>query len=244
MVGFQELTDKYRQKHYPEGYFASVAKGSGGLVLVVCGVVLALIGICPAAIPVDYLLGGMDDSMDISVLIFFIILALVFLGGGILVIIFGIKRMRMGKHQWMEKCAESSNYPMSNVEEFESQFMRTDTLIFQLDTSGVTNVLTTDYILWGNLLAVCLIKLSDIVGAYLVNLPDTIMVGNRTKKVITLNVAIFSNHNTSIVLSTREKTAHELLDLLVQRNPNIDTADRRVLHENEYETIKARLKNE
>lgn len=244
MVGFQELSDKYRQKHYPEGYFASVAKGSGGLVLVVCGVVLALIGICPAAIPVDYLLGGMDDSMDISVLIFFIILALLFLGGGIFVIIFGIKRMRMGKHQWMEKCAESSNYPMSNVEEFESQFMRTDTLIFQLDTTGVTNVLTTDYILWGNLLAVCLIKLSDIVGAYLVNLPDTIMVGNKRKMVITLNVAIFSNHNTSIVLSTREKTAHELLDLLVQRNPNIDTADRRVLHENEYESIKARLKKE
>lgn len=242
MVGFQELSDKYRQKHYPEGYFASVAKGSGGLILVVCGVVLALIGICPAAIPVDYLLGGMEDSMDISVLIFFIILALLFLGGGIFVIIFGIKRMKMGKHQWMEKCAESSNYPMSNVEEFESQFTRADTLIFQLDTSGVTNVLTTDYILWGNLLACCLIKLSDIVGAYLVNLPDTIMIGNKMKKVITLNVAIFSNHNTNIVLSTREKTAHELLDLLVQRNPDIDTADRKVLDENEYETIKEKLK--
>lgn len=242
MTGFKQVTDEYRKKHYPEGYFAKLAKGSGGIILVICGIVIALLGMCPGGVVLDNLTGEMDYSTDAGVLIFVSAVALVLLGAGILIIVFGIRRMRMGKTQWMERCVKASDYPMEVVEEFDSQFMRTDATLFQLDPSGLTNVLTTDYILYGNLLGPCLIKLSDIVGVYLVYLPDTITVGNKTKKIITLNVAVFSNHKTWFVLPTKEKLAHQLIDLIAERNSSIDTAGRRVLDEGEYQAMVEKMK--
>lgn len=242
MTGFKQVTDEYRKKHYPEGYFAKLAKGSGGIILVICGIVIALLGMCPGGVVLDNLTGEMDYSTDAGVLIFVSAVALVLLGAGILIIVFGIRRMRMGKTRWMERCVKASDYPMEVVEEFDSQFMRTDATLFQLDPSGLTNVLTTDYILYGNLLGPCLIKLSDIVGVYLVYLPDTITVGNKTKKIITLNVAVFSNHKTWFVLPTKEKLAHQLIDLIAERNSSIDTAGRRVLDEGEYQAMVEKMK--
>ena len=242
MTGFKQVTDDYRKKHYPEGYFAKLAKGSGGIILVICGVVIALLGMCPGGVVLDHLTGEMDYSTDVGVLIFVSAVALVLLGAGIFTIVFGIRRMKMGKEQWMEKCVKASDYPMEVVEEFDSQFMRTDATLFQLDPSGLTNVLTTDYILYGNLLGPCLIKLSDIVGVYLVYLPDTITVGNKIKKIITLNVAVFSNHKTWFVLPAKEKLAHELIDMIADRNSSIDTAGRRVLDESEYQAMVEKMK--
>lgn len=242
MTGFKQVTDDYRKKHYPEGYFAKLAKGSGGIILVICGVVIALLGMCPGGVVLDHLTGEMDYSTDVGVLIFVSAVALVLLGAGIFTIVFGIRRMKMGKEQWMEKCVKASDYPMEVVEEFDSQFIRTDATLFQLDPSGLTNVLTTDYILYGNLLGPCLIKLSDIVGVYLVYLPDTITVGNKIKKIITLNVAVFSNHKTWFVLPAKEKLAHELIDMIADRNSSIDTAGRRVLDESEYQAMVEKMK--
>lgn len=245
-TGFKQLTNEYKQKHYPEGYFAKLAKGSGGIVLVICGVVVGLLGMCPGGVVLDHLTGEMEDysaGSDTGLLIFFSVVALVLLAIGILIIVFGVKRMRMGKEQWMEKCVKASDYPMEIVEEFDSQFMRTDAMLFQLDPSGLTNVLTTDYILYGNLLGPCLIKLEDIVGVYLVCLPDTITVGNRVKKIMTLNVAVFSNHKTWFVLPAKEKPAHQLIDLIAERNSSIDTAGRRVLDEGEYQEMVDKMKS-
>ena len=237
MTGFNQMTDEYKMKRYPEGYFAKLAKGSGGLALVICGAVPALIGIWLGSFLVGRMTEDTEYPPDTGVIIFIAVVALILLAIGILIIVFGVKRMRMGKRQWMEKCVKASDYPMEVVEDFDSQFMKTDATLFQLDSSGLTNVLTTDYILYGNLLGPCLIKLSDIVGVYLVCLPDTITVGNKIKKITTLNVAVFSNHKTWFILPTKEKLAHQLIDLIAERNSSIDTADRRVLDEEEYQGI-------
>lgn len=242
MNGFFQITNEYRQRNYPEGYFAKIANNSGGIVMIICGVILALmglgVGILPVAGIVDKIRGANEFKMDISVIVFFIILTAILLVSGIYMVWYGIKRSMMSREEWIKKCAEISNYPESTVQEFDSQIMRTDALEFQLDMTGTTNVLTTDYILWGNLLGPCLIKISDIVGAYLVVLPDTIKLGNKIRPIHTMNLAIFSNHHTFMLLPARQERAEYLISLLGAKNPGIDTAGGKVLSDRDYDDLK------
>lgn len=242
MTAFKQITNEYKTKHYPQGYFAKLAKGSGGLALVICGALPALLGIWLVSFVVGRMTEDTEYPPDTSVAIVVAIVALILLAIGILIIVFGVRRMRMGRTQWMERCVKASDYPMEVVEDFDSQFMRTDAMWVQLDPSGILNVLTTDYILHRNLMAPCLIKLSDIAGVYMVYLTDTISVGNKIKKVTKLNVAVFSNHKTWFVMSAKEKLAHEFMDMIADRNPNIDTAGRRVLNESEYQAMVEKMK--
>lgn len=249
MKGFTEITDKYRKKHYPDGFFAAMAKNSGGIILIVCGLVLAMLGVFSAILPVNYLTsvvqGTVEYSMDASVVIFFIVVALIFLAGGGFVIWLGVKRKLMGKRQWVEKCAKISDYPESVLQDFESQLTRTDAVAFQLDpqTGYGKGVLTTDYIIWDNPVNPCLIKVSDIVCVYRASLSYTYYVGNRARKGYNLHLVIFSNHKTIINLQTTQERAVHLTSLLMNKNPNIDTAGGIVLTEDQYDTMIEKMKS-
>lgn len=240
MVGFTEITNEYRQKHYPNGYFTSIAQNSNGAILVVCGVILALMGVGAGILPVyatvKIITGTLDFKIDASVIIFFYILALVFLIPGIMLARYGVKRAKMGKDDWIKICAEASDYPESVVLEFDSQIMRTDAVVIQLDPSGTTDIMTTDFLLWGNLIAPLLIKVDDIDGAYLVLRPDTINVNGKIKKIVTLNLAVISNHNTHMIMPTREDLGRLLISRLLEKNPNIKTSEE-MLNEEQYQAM-------
>lgn len=117
-----------------------------------------------------------------------------------------------------------------------------DSVHFQLaglsNTAGGKGILTRDYILFENLLELCVIKRSDITGAYLVSLPSTVKVGKRLKTVYNLNAAIFSNHNTSIVTEVQRDTGPQLIAMLTESNPDIDTAEGRILSAEEFSQMR------
>lgn len=230
------MTNEYRQKHYPDGYFESL-KRSDGIEMILSGVVLALLAMCSGTYLVRYLMGTTEYS--IKVLIVLIMLTLTFLGGGISFIVLGVRGLSIGKGQWIERCAGVSHYPVSTVQEFESPFMRNDIIVFRQGLTGVTTVLTTDYILC----AICMIKIRDIVGAYLVYLPHTISAGRKIRSIQPMHVAIFSNHRTHILVQIRRKLAEHLIDLIAERNSDIDTAARRVLDEKEYRAMVDKMEN-
>jgi len=107
---------------------------------------------------------------------------LAFFVPGVLVIRFGFKRKGMNAEDWIKKSAEASDYPESVIRDFDMQAVSLGSVHFSLAglSSVPGGVLTRDYILSGNLLNPCVIKRSDIIGAYLVDLPDTVSVRRNT----------------------------------------------------------------
>lgn len=247
MNGFTEITEQYRQKHYPNGYFGWVAKHSGGIALIICGIVMillgAFIGIFPVSILQDILRGELEAKGNTAPVVIIGIIVLAIIASGVLMIRAGVKRKMRGKDGWIQKCMEASQYPESAVQEFESQIRRTDAYVFRLDMSGGLNVLTTDYIMSGNLMDPCLMKISDITGAYLVSLKYTYYVGNKPKTGYSLNLALFSNHKTLITMPAKQDRAEYLTSILLRKNPGINTAGGVVLSEKQYDAMVSQMRN-
>ncbi|MEQ2679197.1 hypothetical protein AAAU98_20915 [Enterocloster citroniae] len=133
----------------------------------------------------------------------------------------------MDVNDWLQTFAEASNYPESVIREFSSQVPQQDSIYF--DVNGPTmspGIITRDYIFFegGQF---CVIKRSDIIGAYFINLIDIFNTKNRTG--YCLHVAIFSNHNTCIVTRASQKRGKHLIEMLTEKHPEIDTAGGRIL---------------
>lgn len=230
---FIPMSEDYRQKHYPNGYFNSVAKKSGGVALIICGAVLSLMGLAIGYMAFCFLLDvihGETYDGAAGVIIFFFIIALIFLIPGVLLIRFGIKRKLMNAESWISKSAENSKYPESVIRDFDNQVISPDCIRLPQNIG----FLTRDYIYFENLLSLCVIKRSDIIGAYLVSLSDTVNVGNKIKTVYNIYIAVFSNQNTHIINQIKQKYGEQLISMLTENNPDIDTANGRILSEKEY----------
>lgn len=145
----------------------------------------------------------------------------------------------MSADDWIRKSAQASDYPETVIRDFDVQAVSPGSIHFRLTgTPGVIDgVLTTDYIFFFNLLNLCVIKRSDIVGAYLVGLPDTVNAGNKIKTVHTLNVAIFSNHKTFVSAAAKQENGEQLIAMLTEKHPNIDTAGGKVISDKEYDKM-------
>ncbi len=236
------LMDKaYREKHYPKGYFAAIAKGArgGGVALIICGGILALMGLGILALEVMFLAEG--DPGPIGEIIFIGIIGLVFLVPGIFVIYFGIRRMKMNETDWIKKFMDASDYPESVIRDFGSQVLEDDSLRLQIGTKAIEGVLTRDYMCIGNLLAPCVIKIEDITGAYFVETSDRINVNGKMKTIYATNIAVFSNHKTYMIAEAKEKTVKQIQEILIQKNPAIDMAGGRLLSEKEYQEMEDRV---
>lgn len=238
------MDSKYRKKHYPKGFFAAMAKGArgGGIILIVCGLVLALMGGA-----LLYMLiamsasGAVNISENMGEFIFFGIVGLVFFIPGLLVIWFGVKRCRSKESDWLRKCVEASGYPESVIRDFANQAVEDGTQVMALGTSRTMGILSRDYIFFYNLLNPCVIKIADIEEAYLVETSYTIHVNGKAKTMYQKNIMILSNHKTDIGSEAKEDTVRRLLDILTDRNPTIDTDGGRLLSESEYEDRKKAL---
>lgn len=224
---------EYREKQYPNGYLASLVKSERGLSVaaLICGAVLALIGLGILALEVKTMVGrnmNLADG-DISVIIIIAIVALIFLLPGILLIRTGVRRMKMGEEAWVKKFADRSDYPVSAIREFADQAMEDESMQLEFGATGIKGILTREYIC-----ITCVMKIADITGAYLVETSYNINANGKMKKAYNNNIAIFSNHKTLMLIVAKEDTVRRILEMLTQRNPSIDTAGGRRLSESEY----------
>ncbi len=234
------MDEKYRAKHFPKGFFAAMAKDArgGGVALIICGAVLALMGAGILWMLISMMLdGGFDVSEETGVMIFFGILGLIFFIPGILIVRFGVKRSRMGEEGWIQESMEASGYQESTIRDFANQAMEDGSLRLQLGTSGMKGFLTRDYIFFHNIV----IKIEDIVGAYFVEMSYTVNVNGKTKRMFNKNIRIISNHKTATGSEAKEDTIKKLLDMLTQKNPAIDTQGGRLLSEKEYDQMAEQL---
>lgn len=243
------MDSQYREKHYPKGLFGAMTKDArgGGVALVICGILLALMGAGALWLLAAMLLDeAFDSSEDIGVKIFFGFLGLLYLGLSLLVAWMGIRRGRSGENDWLQKSVEVSGYPESTIRDFADQAMEDGSLKLLLGASRSQGFLTRDYIFFYNLLYPCVIRIEDIVGAYLVQTPYrtssyTANVNGKRIKMYNNNINVISNHNTSISSEAHEDMVRQLLDILTKKNPAIDTEGGRLLSESEYEEKEAQV---
>ena len=240
--GFTPMTTERIQKRYSNGYLTTMEKNgkSGGKILVVIGAIMAAIGVVIGYGLIRFSLVTLSEGHndDIPTMIFFGFLCLVFLVPSVLLIRLGRKRKGMDANDWLQPLVDASDYPESIIREFSSQVPQGDSFFFDLlGETPAFGILTRDYIFFENG-QFCVIKRSDIIGAYLVNLPDVGGVGNKIKTVYRLHVAIFSNHNTNTITRASQKRAEQLIAMLTEKHPEIDTAGGRVISDKEYDKMR------
>lgn len=238
------MDDNYRKQHYPNGFLKALAKHgqSVGAILIVCGVVLALLGAFSFLMLIVITTGpNVNISRDIDTIIVFAVLGLIFLIPGALLVWFGGKRCTGGENYWLSACMKTSDYPESTVRDFANQVMEPGTLQLVLGTSRIEGILTRDYIFFKSFLNPCVMKIEDIVGAYLVQIRTSTTV-NGVKQIRWDNhIKIISNRKTSIGSDAGEEAVLQILNILTQKNPAIDTEGCRILSESEYDAKKAAL---
>lgn len=229
------MDEKYRAKHYPKGYLAAMVKDAkgAGVALIICGAVLALIGAGILKMVISVATeGDFDISENVGVVVFLVIVGLVFLIPGILIIRYGIKRNRLGEDGWIRENVEASGYQESEIRDFANQALEDGTLVLKLGTSGIRGLLTRDYIAFQNI-----IKIEDIAGVYFVQTSYTVNVNGKTRRMYNKNIKIVSKHNTVSGSEAKEESVRQIANLLMQKNPAIDTQDFRLLSEDEFEKM-------
>lgn len=242
--GFTPMTTENVRKRYSNGYLACLEKNgkSGGKILVVMGAIMAAIGVilgyALVRLSMEVQSGG---SNGIDGMIFLGIVCLVFFALSVLLIRFGRKRKGMDAEDWLQTMIDASDYPESIIQEFSLQVPQQDSFYFDiLGETPSCGILTRDYIFFENG-QFCVIKRSDISGVYLVNMTDVGGVGNKIKTVYHLHVAIFSNHNTCTMIRASQKRAQQLIAMLTEKHPQIDTAGGRVISDKKYDKMRASL---
>ena len=229
MKGFTEITDQYRKKHYPNGYFAALVKRSGGIENIFSGAVLAvLIGTVGFSRLTDILNGSLSSDEKQETLIVLVVVLILFLGADLFFLWSGIKNIWKGREKLIQKCMEISGYSESAVEEFEAQIMESNVIAFQTHPRGEKNILTADYLMWG-ISSPNLVKISDIVSIYLVSLPTAYF-----KRSYGLYISIFSINKNVIFLRAEQDRAEYLTSLLLAKNPDMKAPDEVPLTREEY----------
>ena len=232
MKGFSEITDQYRKKHYPNGYFAALVKHLGGMERIFSGTVLTvLMGTIGINRLIDILGGSLSADKKFEALIILGLALILFIGSGLAFLCSGIKSIWKGREKLIRKCMEISGYSESAVEEFEAQIKESNAIAFQTYPRGETNILTADYLMWG-ISSPNLVKINDITGIYLVTLPTAYF-----KRTYGLYFAIFSTNKNVIILRTEKDQAEYLTSLLRAKNPNIEEPDEVPLTKEEYEHL-------
>ena len=229
MQGFTEITDQYRKKHYPNGYFAALVRRLGGMERIFSGAVLTiLMGTIGISRFINILGSSLFSDKKYETLIILGLALILFTGSGLAFLCSGIKSIWKGREKLIRKCMEISGYSESVVEEFEAQLKEPNAIAFQMYPRGETNIMTTDYLMWG-ISSPNLVKISDIVGIYLVTLPNAYF-----KRSYGLDIAIFTRNKNVIYLRTEQSRAEYLSSLLVAKNPDIEEPDEVPLTREEY----------
>ncbi len=255
---FKQMDEGYKRKRYPKGSFfeAYTKKTTGnqaaGLVFCAAMAIAALFGAWFCNRQMKNL--G-EDGEEIGKLLIGLALGIALLMLALCVL--QISRMLRGKRKMMELCAKSCGYAMSEIEEFERQALQPDTYV--LDLSGgeklqkaknamfgqTEGLLTKDYLCLDPGMHMHVTKISDILAAYMVKNTQTAGTINEGRRVrmtfsyLTLN--IISSKGTVDFADCTEQAALELLALLKERAPKLDTHGEELLSERQYYELRDKL---
>lgn len=240
---FVPMTEEYRKKHYPEGYFAAASKGnaSAGIGVIIIGAIMALIGGAGVYFVLRFFLmeffdGGAGAS-DIPGMLIVLVFPGAFALLGVFFVYLGIQKKGMGLEESIQASVEASGYPESMIRDFDRQATYPDTVVFQLSKDGTKGILTKDYVC--SCLSSVVIKREDIKAAYLIERAEKITVKNHVKTIYSLDFEILSKQGTSVaIVGAKKESAEQLIAMLKETNPDIDTADGKIFSEKEFETLK------
>lgn len=243
MRQFERMSEEYSNKNYPQGsIFASIDQQSKK----------QKIGVYIFFIPMILLFGGGA--------LFCLVFAFIVedtLGGLIISAILGLvaglclwallltrKRSRIGSEGWLAKVADDNKYTEGDLREFDRQALASDSVILDL-LGGVSAVLSDqkkgicsrDFVYFANgLLNHKVMKHDDIQYACFVQRILRINVNKRMRSVPYLTITLASKQGTIMYAETDMERGTMLIDLLLEKNPNIDTNNKQVLSEKEFET--------
>lgn len=244
---FVPMNDEYKNKHYPnDSVFSAIHKTSkkGGIFIYIYFtfflLVFALGTIFCTIVLIETVRAGENDTIGEG--IFAVCFCLVMSAGCLLTIVLTKKRAAGGAEGLVKKSAKNSAYDESEIREFERQAMASDSYILSLTAKYKATlngqrdgILTRDYIYLADNLNIVL-KYSDIVGAFLVARTINIMVNNKSKRIDSLTISLVSNKNVQTFVDASVEAGSELLSILLEKNPQIETKGGSVIQEKEFDT--------
>lgn len=251
---FVAMNETYKRKHFPdELVFAAIQKkskkmGIGIYFFFVPFMIISIVGaIYSTKLLIETVSAG-DEEM-ISVGIFSVCACLVFFLITLLPVIMTKKRNSMSTEAFIRSVAKNSACNEREILKFERQAMSFDSYILSLTEKykAVLNgqrdgILTKDYIYLADNNSIVL-KFSDIVGAFLVERITTVMANNKSKRIHSLTISLVSNKNVQTYVDTSIEAGTELLAILLEKNPQIETRGGSVIQEKEFDQYCKKLKN-
>lgn len=242
MRQFERMSEEYSNKNYPQGsVIATVEKHSKSEKLTYYLFILpfSILFLIIAFFAVYY---SISEDKDIASAL----AALAFFGGiggfGVWSIVPKIKRRNLGLDGWIAKIAERNKYSESDIREFDRQALASDSLILELIgkvksffATQSKGILSRDFICMDSGIHLKVMKHIDIQYACLVQrTKQMFMFDHRSKTITYLTVTLVSKQDTMIEAETDMERGTMLIDLLLEKNPNIDTNNKQVLTEKEF----------
>lgn len=251
---FKKMNEEYIEKHFPKRSFFSAytkrMKKNQITTLILCMIFIVALAYLAYVIYSDA--NNPDGSLT---LIGGKILIGIVAGIGalfLLLAIFQIKHLLNGEEEIRKKFAKQSGYAIVEIKEFERQVVQSDAYILDFSNGKVLEkarnavfsqpdgFLTREYICLGPEGFVRVIKLTDIVGVYLVRDQQklNVDVGSVSKKVAIshLSVRVISSKEIQGFADCTEESANALFDLLEERLPNLK-CHREILSQSQYREL-------
>lgn len=254
-TNFVAMNETYKKKHFPDDLvFATILKkskkiGIGVYIFFIPFMILSLVGAFFSIIMLIEIMSSGDDEM-ISAGIFSICVCLVFFLMTLLPVIVTKKRNSKSSEDFIRQIAKDSACNEREILQFERQAMSSNSYILTLTAKYKAalngqrdGILTKDYIYLADNKNIVL-KFSDIVGAFLVERITTVMANNKSKQIHSLTISLVSNKNVQTFVDASIEAGTELLGILLEKNPQIETRGGSVIQEKEFDQYCKMLKND
>lgn len=239
---FKQMNEAYVDKHYPKkSVFSAVSernKKTGIGVYIFFGLLLAFFGaaaVFALGMTVKFAADGESGMISTGIIIGLVCLAVCALS--IWMIVLTKKRSGMDGGQLLKKSAETSGLSESEIQEFDRQAMAGDSFILNLTgkikavmAGQKDGILTRDYIYLADQ-AMTVMRRKDILCAVLVERVMYITANNKRKPVHYLCIQLVSQQGVRSQAETDIESGKALINMLLEKNPGIDTADGAVMPE-------------
>ncbi len=253
---FSKMNEDYVQKHFPDGSVLESARKTvkrrsiGAIFFFALFFVGSLWGfVWSVGRTIESVSSG-DDTLGvgIAICVFFGLVTL----GLFALLYFLIKESRKKRSDYIAASAKHSKLLESEVEEFERQAVATDCYILKLTTgldralSNATNpdgLLTRDYIYLANP-AQIIMRVDQLKACCFSDYTYYISVGNKQKKIHCLSIGLIASNGVSVCSDTTKEAGEALMNLLKERNSEMDTNNGEVLKEGEFDKYKKRILGE
>lgn len=246
---FQTMNESYIEKHYPNHSvfeaFAAKTRKAGAGVYVLFGALFAacIYGLIWSQGTLEgYRQSGETDMVQTGMVIsaifaLFALLAVFCIG-------LTIWRSKRDGGDWLKQSAVHSKLEEGKIREFERQAMMSDSYVLKL-TSGANalisgskdGILTRDFVYLADS-DLTVIPIDSLISACMVN--STYYVGDspNRKAIPYLALYLLSKHGVESYAEASLEAGTALTELLLQRNPQLETCDGRVMTTKEYSDFK------